>query len=129
MSDPARPTLVCDHCGWTGDPAGLLSHPRLGDGVCPDCWRDGYETRPRDRMGPLVEAICGGESPPPRERKALIDWSDEEWEVADRTERARLAHERSAVLLKTSIEGARQGGFDFLREEFKVAPNRPETRR
>jgi hypothetical protein len=111
----------CDHCGWAGDRSEQFAHPRLGDGVCPDCWLEGFETRPRDEMGPLMEALLDHE-PSPRVPKAIIDWTEEEWAMHMRMEAAREAHERSDVRLKTTVEDASQLGFGFMREEFKVAP-------
>ena len=121
------PRLKCDHCGWSGAPYDALTHPRLGDAVCPECWDEGYEARPREMLGGLMEAVLADDlaaGAGPRERKSMIDWTDEDWEVARRTERARLAHESSRVLLKTRIKGARQLGFGFMRDEFRVAPRK-----
>lgn len=113
----------CDHCGWTGIESDRLPHPRLGDPLCPDCWRDGFETTPRAEWSDLMEAVLEPE-PSPRTPKAIIDWTDEEWRIADRIAAARAAHERSDVRLETSIEHASQLGFEFMRPEFRVANGR-----
>lgn len=110
--------LICDQCRWRGEEhqAQGFAGGRL---VCPACWRAGYDSTPREAFGPLIEAFCPTD-PGPRQRKAMADWTEEEWDTAERTGRARDAHERSLVLLKTTVKGARQIGFGFLRAEFKV---------
>ena len=121
--------VKCDHCGWSGTEAEQLPHPRLGYSVCPTCWADGFETCPQVEWSGLMGAVLVPE-PQPRVPKALIDWTDEECETWHRTQRAREAHERSEVRLKTSIDGKAQLGFDWMREEFRVAPiNKPKPGR
>jgi hypothetical protein len=128
VSDYA-PRFMCDHCGWTGGVGDQVVHPREGDGVRPWCWAEGFETRPRKLMGPLIEAVLGPElEKAPRTPKALIDMTDEEWDVAIRTEGARAAHERADVRLESGIEGKDQLGFGFMREEFRVAPAQQKPR-
>jgi hypothetical protein len=119
MSGSLSRPLVCDSCGWTGTATTAPPHPRLDAVVCPDCWAEGFETAVRERLGGLMEALAPGD-PAPRVPKAMVDWSEEEWAIAGRIARAKEAHERSDVLLKTNIEGRKQHGFDFMREEFKV---------
>ena len=119
MCKPVR--FTCDHCRWQGEASEATTHPRLLIAVCPDCWAEGFEAPVRELMGPLMEAF-NPPDPQPRQPKAMADWTDEEWEVQSRICRAREAHEQAPVLLATTIDGARQAGFDFMREEFRVKP-------
>jgi hypothetical protein len=114
---------VCDHCGWHGAKGDQFPHPRLGYEVCRVCWADGFETCPRAEWGPLMEAVLDPE-PTPRVPKAMIDYTEEEWNTAAKIAMARAAHEVSQVRLKTRFKGAAQLGLGFMREEFTIAPRR-----
>jgi hypothetical protein len=120
--------FICDHCQWTGPEENLFPHPREEYGLCPDCWKDGFEARARVKLGSLYEAMIDVEKYP-RLPKACIDYTDEEWEIAARIAHFKAAHESAPVLLEAGIEGARQGGFDFMREEFRVQSTIPRRRK
>lgn len=113
--------FICDWCHWEGSEQDAIRHPRHDYLVCPDCWAEGYDAQVREKRGSLMEVLAPPD-PLPRHPKAMIDWTDEEWAINERTERFRLAHESAPVFVKTTVSNARQGGFDFMREEFRVAP-------
>jgi hypothetical protein len=68
----------------------------------------------------LIELLT---DPEPEEKpapKTLWEMDEDELAAACKTATVRLAHESAPVTLETDIEGVRQYGFDFLREEFRV---------
>lgn len=119
--DATMDLCVCDHCGWLAFASeAMLDPPAEADRpICPTCWDAGWVAGVRPWLGSLVEAVCPPD-PSPRARKPLIFWTDEEWAIAERTERFRDAHERAPVTFDTGIAGRRQGGFDWMREPFRV---------
>lgn len=121
--------LRCDHCNASsGTPDDALPHPREPRALCPACWAEGFEADVREALGPLMEAVAPPE-PGPRVPKAVVDWSDDEWNAYQREQNARAAHARADVRLPTALKGAAQLGFDFMREPFKVAPRGAYARR
>ena len=68
----------------------------------------------------LIDVLFPPEPEPEPPPKPLWQMSDEELAVACRIAKARLTHESAPVLLDTTIEGAKQHGFDFLRDEFRI---------
>ena len=91
--------------------AAALSNPRVIDAI---------KSGPHGRI-----AICFLEWSGATSQKLVIDWTDEEWAIADKIFRLKLAHESADVRLDTTVEDAAQLGFSFMREEFKIAPRQP----
>lgn len=116
--------MKCHFCPWEGPAADLVAHPLLDFAACPDCWADGFESEPRRKLGPLQEAVLADElrrAARARVKKRLACLDDAEWAAEEKLQRAKAAHEASEVRLKTTVEGAAQLGFGFLRGEFRVA--------
>lgn len=118
-----REGYICDHCRWEGPSDDLVREDLLDFEACPACWAAGFEAEPRERLGPVMEAVLRDDllsKARPRTPKRLIFWTDEEAAIQEKVMRVRMLHESTPVHLETDIENARQRGFDFMRPEFRV---------